>query len=431
VGFRPRLRNSQRPHGECDTLNVCDVVFPSSGGLVREKLLLRGLSELGHRVFLAEVLGKTSINASKIILFEAETHARLNASPPPKSKRDELAHFRLFPSRQQKEILSNVLNASEHPDQIRRFSNFLNRKRIDAVTSGDFTVTSTILCAAKKSTSIPMVTLSAGHQIAFETLLRLGFEKEHLDSIYEEALNCVDLVIAPSEFEAARTRKHFNLSTGKVSVIYNGIDIGQARRLAEHPILSKALLRKYRLKEKRFLLYVGRLDTDKGIHILPFLAKLIDEPILVAGETMYDSPQGESIFKKMITYYGVEDKLISIGYVSENEKFALMKEALATIYPSTEAESFGLVPIESVAVGTPAVLPELGPFQEIARKIGWMVRTYAPFDVSSIISSLDEVRGRDLAEVKVKALAALQTYFDYGRMAEQVGRTLDKLATRK
>jgi glycosyltransferase involved in cell wall biosynthesis len=272
-----------------------------------------------------------------------------------------------------------------------------------------------------------MVTLSAGHEIAYETFERLGFKKAWLDVLYSEALARLDLVITPSKFEAHRTAKQFGLKGNRLRVIYNGIDVRRARRMASNASPTRSFLSKLGLKKKGYVLYVGRLDSDKGIHILPFLACTIAEPILVAGEHMYDSPYGEVIFKKIISYYDLGGRLIPIGYVSENSKFALMANALATVYPSTNAESFGLVPIESVAVGTPALLPGLGPFPEIAKKIGDMCQLYRPFDVSLLAKALSRVRGQDLTQAKEKAVVAIQENFDSRRMAERVASTMRNL----
>lgn len=369
-----------------------------------------------------EVLGVTQLDSEKITTFNASE----NSYNENLNHHDKLSHFRRFSSNEQKEIILRLLNPSNNKDELRKIEEFLRQKGIDAIISGDFTVTSPLLKVIKDSLGLPTVTLSAGHRLAFESLDNLGFDKDRLIETYKQALAKVDLIIAPTRFEASRTMKKFDLPSNKMRVVFNGVDVQKIECLATESNSSTNVLNKYGVKTKEYFYYVGRLDSDKGIHIFPFLAKKMSDLIVMSGEHMYDAPCGQLIFKRIISYYGLESRIILTGFINNNEKYALIKNSIATIYPSTDAESFGLVPIESVAAGTPTILPEIGPFPEIAKKIGEMVHLYRPFDLGSLVKTTRKVKEQRSEQAINNGINAVKKYFDSSRMAMEVVKVIEE-----
>jgi glycosyltransferase involved in cell wall biosynthesis len=60
----------------------------------------------------------------------------------------------------------------------------------------------------------------------------------------------------------------------------------------------------------------------------------------------------------------IEDKVIFTGYVTESEKYWLMKKAIGFIFLS-KYEGFGIPPLESLVLGTPVLLNDISVFREL------------------------------------------------------------------
>ena len=60
---------------------------------------------------------------------------------------------------------------------------------------------------------------------------------------------------------------------------------------------------------------------------------------------------------------GVEDRITFIGYVPDGDLPAYYAAADVTVFPSV-LESFGMIPIESMACGTPPVVHDVPPMTE-------------------------------------------------------------------
>ena len=376
-------------------LRILDVVFPSSGGIVRERLLLKALSELGHRCFVAELVGKTNLNYKKISVFQsAEVRQKAKRSIE-MEKTKGAPSFVFLPKAEQKEFISKLIGLDSSSEEVMKVVNFVETNKIDAVISGDFSVTAPLLKALKEHAAIPAITLSAGYIFTFQKFSDLGIDLQQLRLKYRNLINQLDAIISPSNFDAKRVIEDLCIDQRKVRVVYNGIDLDTPRKLlGELSTDSKLrILKKYNLSYKTYFLYIGRLDVDKGIHIFPFLSKALPNiKIVLAGGEQYDSPCGLDIYKKIIFYYDLkEEKFSIIGRLTEIEKYVIMESAIATVCPSTDAEAFNLVQIESISVNTPVIAPSFGPFPEIAKELSPFIITYHPFDIMDLKRKINHI----------------------------------------
>jgi glycosyltransferase involved in cell wall biosynthesis len=104
-----------------------------------------------------------------------------------------------------------------------------------------------------------------------------------------------------------------------------------------------------RAEAEDYIFRVGRLASNKRIPLLRRVAEEIDTELIVAGT-------GEC---KNELLAGAPENLTYVGYVDESTKFEYMSRATATLFLG-ENEDFGIVPIESMAAGTPVVGPNEG-----------------------------------------------------------------------
>jgi glycosyltransferase involved in cell wall biosynthesis len=104
----------------------------------------------------------------------------------------------------------------------------------------------------------------------------------------------------------------------------------------------------------RYLVYVGRIEPGKGLsYLMPWMISLNQRRIA----------NGHSVIPLVLVGEGPADVvpespfLIPLGYLSEEEKVAVIKHAVALVNPST-LESFSYVVMEAWLVMTPVLVPK-------------------------------------------------------------------------
>ena len=114
------------------------------------------------------------------------------------------------------------------------------------------------------------------------------------------------------------------------------------------------------------LICVGRLFPSKGQDVLiRALAILKSKLDAVRVEFVGEGPS-LGAYQKLARELGVESECVFAGRVEHGEVLKKMAASVATVVPS-RSEAFGLVNIESMAMGTPVVASAVGGIVEIVR----------------------------------------------------------------
>ncbi len=134
-----------------------------------------------------------------------------------------------------------------------------------------------------------------------------------------------------------------SLTTEPIEVVPNGIDLKKYKTKAGRTAA----------KDKKSILYVGRLEKRKGvIHLIRAFALLAEKQpveLILAGE----GPD-----RSKLETYVAENRIPNVkflGFVAESEKLRLLSEADLFCSPALYGESFGIVLLEAMAVGLPLV----------------------------------------------------------------------------
>nr|WP_242042672.1 glycosyltransferase [Leptolyngbya sp. FACHB-541] len=131
--------------------------------------------------------------------------------------------------------------------------------------------------------------------------------------------------------------------------------------------------------------FLGRISPEKGTHLA----------IAVAKQTGWHLKIGGKVDRVDVAYYEeaikphIDSKQIEfLGELNHVQKNALMGGAVATLFPITWREPFGLVMIESMASGTPVIGINLGSAPEVIAhgKTGFLCHT-----VEECVAALDSV----------------------------------------
>lgn len=183
------------------------------------------------------------------------------------------------------------------------------------------------------------------------------------------ALRKAKLVFTVSEYQKKRIEQHYKLSPEKIKVIYHGWEHMQ-RIDADEKIFEKYP----NIVRQNYFFAVGSVIKYKNIKWAVNLAKKNPEyQFVFAGK----------IFKAdvdAVTNGEPLPNVIFLGFVSDEEMKALMKNSKALIYPSLY-EGFGIPPLEAIACGTDAIVSTETCLPEVYENNVYYIDPY-DFDVS-------------------------------------------------
>jgi glycosyltransferase involved in cell wall biosynthesis len=161
--------------------------------------------------------------------------------------------------------------------------------------------------------------------------------------------HCMDHIIAISDHAYDQLTKKYRFNSEKTSLIPHGVDTSKFHPEVEiSPEINS---------NKLSILYVGRLAPRKGLDLaFKSIAELkeIDIEFIIAGEGRH-----KQRLKKLAQNLGILDRIQFLGYVSEKKLPSLYATADIFLLPS-RYEGYGLVLLESMACGTPAIAADVG-----------------------------------------------------------------------
>lgn len=167
----------------------------------------------------------------------------------------------------------------------------------------------------------------------------------------------------------------------KTKTVFPGVDI----HLYDAVKSNKPIEKKYHLKNKELVIFVGRLDKEKGIEYLIKAAKDIKAEIYILGGGDYKADL-EKMTKEQklqnIHFLGYFSK----EYVKELRQFYTMADVV--VVPSTVKEALGFVILEAMAAKTPVVASNIGGIPNIVKdgKTGYLVRPRSPKEIAEKVN---------------------------------------------
>lgn len=199
---------------------------------------------------------------------------------------------------------------------------------------------------------------------------------------------------------------------GHYDIIPNGVDL-------EHFTPDVAPIERFR-DGKINILFVGRLEKRKGLdHLLKAYrqvkAEVPESRLIVVGP----GTRLRKKYEKHVRRSGLKD-VVFVGYTSYDELPRYYKTADIFCTPATGRESFGIVLLEAMAVGTPVVATNIDGYAGVMTqgKEGLMVPPKDDTELARALLSLmsDEPLRRQMG---ARGMATAQQY-DWKKIARQV-----------
>ncbi|MEJ1178643.1 MULTISPECIES: glycosyltransferase family 4 protein [unclassified Pseudarthrobacter] len=170
------------------------------------------------------------------------------------------------------------------------------------------------------------------------------------------AIRSANHVITVSNSSALDIQEVFDVSPEKITVIPHGIDIAKFSTPTEiSPELQASI-------PERFALYLGNIEPRKNLDALvqafndPEIAGL-NVPLIIAGKPAWD-------FKKTMETIEASINVRHIGFVSDNDRTALMQRCSLFLFPSLY-EGFGFPVLEALAAGAVVASSRRGSLKEV------------------------------------------------------------------
>jgi glycosyltransferase involved in cell wall biosynthesis len=157
----------------------------------------------------------------------------------------------------------------------------------------------------------------------------------------------IDRYIALTEFGARKLQEAGLACADKISVLGNFLPTPIPHPGSFH-------------RRDPYVVYLGRLSPEKGVDVLVKAMRGITQLRLkIAG----DGPEVDKLHR-LVQQQGLSH-IDFVGYVSGEQKWDLLRNAKALIFPSVWYEQFPITILESFAVGTPVIASNVGSLPHI------------------------------------------------------------------
>jgi glycosyltransferase involved in cell wall biosynthesis len=165
-----------------------------------------------------------------------------------------------------------------------------------------------------------------------------------------------------------------------------------------------------------YLLYLGRMNHEKGAHRAVAVAMELGLPLKLAGKVQ--EPKEKEYFAEFVEPH-LGDGIEYLGEVNHGAKVELLQNARATLFPIEWEEPFGLVMIESMACGTPVIATRHGAVPEVIEEDGRggiVVDSWR--DIPDALERADEIDPREARRYAEERFAPERMVADYVRAYE-------------
>lgn len=174
----------------------------------------------------------------------------------------------------------------------------------------------------------------------------------------------------------SHSQREPRLGLNCVATVYNGIDT-DAFDFYPQP------------SDPPYLAFLGRISPEKGTHHAIEIAKRTGWCLKLAGKI---DPVDREYYETEIKHQIDGEQIQYLGEANHAQKNVLLGNAVATLFPITWREPFGLVMVESMVSGTPVIAMELGSTSELIAdgKTGFLCHS-----LDECVAAVDRVQAID------------------------------------
>jgi glycosyltransferase involved in cell wall biosynthesis len=210
-------------------------------------------------------------------------------------------------------------------------------------------------------------------------------DKFLLNTLIPQSIKKSDAIITVSKHSKYAIQNIFGTDLAKIHSIYNGGYIDNIPT-----VISTSQKVRMALKEE-YILYLGSLQPRKNIPTaIQSFAKYIESnpdsklKFIIAGGKGYNY---DTQIDTVITEFGLQERVILVGFITDEEKILLLKQAKVFIYLSLY-EGFGIPLIEAMSLNTPVISSNASCLPEVVDNAGILVDSYDIEEITKAIKVL-------------------------------------------
>jgi len=203
------------------------------------------------------------------------------------------------------------------------------------------------------------------------------FERFYMRLTIKKSCAWVSRIIAVSNNTKLDLVNLYKVKEDKIRVIYEGY----ANSSHQSPVTShkekEALVKnddRLQMTDDRYLLFIGRIEERKNISNIVRAFEILKEKyniphkLVLAGKPGFGYQHVKSQMSKVKCFNEIQE----LGFVSEEEKWELLKNADVFVFP-TLYEGFGIPILEAQSVGCPVVAANNSSIPEVAGESALLV----------------------------------------------------------
>lgn len=211
-----------------------------------------------------------------------------------------------------------------------------------------------------------------------------------------------DVLIANSQTTAERITKYYRRQSTTIYPPVKMVDQFVNKRIASTSLPKVTLA-----KARHYLLFVGRLVLSKHPELAVQISNHTGYPLKVVGTGVMMEQLRQQAGSQVEFLGGVDDQALQNLYA----------RAKITLFPA-EDEDFGIVPIESLAAGTPVVAHQSGePRFTIDKQNGLLV---PDFDVSSWVAAVKQAWKKKWSHQQISKMSKKYSATNFDQQIEKL-----------
>ena len=242
-------------------------------------------------------------------------------------------------------------------------------------------------------------------------------------------------IITDSFASKLEIMEHLGVEEERITAVYLAADSSYTPQ--ENNLVDMAVLRKYDLPDF-YILYLGGYENHKNIMTLllawTYVGQALgtDYPLVLAGKKPKRPSDTFPDYDATIKQLRIEEYVHWIGYVDEEDKPVLYRNAETFVFPS-KREGFGLPVLEAMACGTPVVTSDATSIPEVVGDAGFTVdpddaRGMAGAIISTIIQDNLAAEMRQSSQKQASEFSwektAAETLMVYDQVSQVTRRSL-------
>ncbi|HLD27880.1 MAG TPA: glycosyltransferase family 4 protein [Patescibacteria group bacterium] len=182
--------------------------------------------------------------------------------------------------------------------------------------------------------------------------------------------------------------KYYFKNEDKFEIIPNGVDLDYFKPRHKDSLL----MTRYKLHDKKVILFVGGLDSAHYFKGVNYLLKAFerlkreDVKLIIVGEGNL-----KSVYEDMVDSSGLNHQVIFIGYVPDQELVKYYNLCDLLVLPSIDkSEAFGMVLLEAMACGKAVLASSLPGVRQVV-EVNVNGRLFKPKDADNLASHLNRL----------------------------------------